>query len=347
MKVSVVRPADLGASGMESWRLMQKSDATLQNPFLSPEFTLAVGRARAGARVAVIEDGNDLVGYFPHELRGRMIGTAIGAGICDCQAVIHAPGARWDARELVKACGLPVWEFDHLVDGQRPFAAYTTARYPSPIIDLSDGYSAYLSDRLRNTGGGIRAIQRKLRKLEREVGPIRFEFDHPDAGELGRLMAWKSAQYRRTAQRDVLASPWVVQVVTELLATRTAECAGTLSVLYAGDHAVAAHFGIRSQAVLAYWFPAYDVAFGQYSPGLALTLLMAEAAAAEGIGHIDLGKGRSRHKDELKSRDLPVMAGRVESSKVVGAARRTQLTLMCRARRVRALRALRHLRRLC
>jgi CelD/BcsL family acetyltransferase involved in cellulose biosynthesis len=346
VKISVVRPADLGASELESWRLMQKTSVGLQNPFLSPEFTLAVGRARTSARVAVIEDGGEVVGYFPHELRGRLVGTAIGAGISDCQGVIHAPGARWDARELVRACSLPVWEFDHLVDGQPPFAAYTTATSPSPIMDLRDGYPAYLEERLRGTGGGLRAVQRKLRKLEREIGAIRFEFDRPDADELRRLRTWKSAQYHRTVQRDVLATPWIAQVVTELLSTRTAECAGTLSVLYAGEHAVAAHFGIRSQTVLAYWFPAYDMTFGQYSPGLSLTLLMAEAAAADGVGHVDLGKGSARYKDELKNRELPVAAGRVESSRLVGLARRTQDALVHRARRVPALRSLRHLRRL-
>ncbi|HEX5993663.1 MAG TPA: GNAT family N-acetyltransferase [Jiangellales bacterium] len=345
MKISVVRPAELGAAELDSWRLMQKQNVAIQSPFLSPEFTLAVGRARTSARVAVIEDGGDIVGFFPHELRGRSVGTAIGAGICDCQGVVHAPGARWDARELIRACRLPVWEFDHLVAGQGSFAPYTTAVHASPIIDLSGGYPAYLNERVSATGG-IRTIQRKLRKLEREVGPIRFEFDHADPAELRTMMAWKSAQYRRTVQRDMFGMPWVVDVVTELFHAGTAECTGTLSLLYAGDRAVASHFGIRSHTILAYWFPAYDVAFSQYSPGLALILLMAESAAAQGVCHVDLGRGQARYKDELKSGELPVAEGRVESSRLVGAARRTQSALTSRARRVRVLRPLRHLRRL-
>lgn len=345
MKISVVRPAELGAAELESWRLMQKENAALQNPFLSPEFTLAVGRARMSARVAIIEDGGEIVGFFPHELRRRSVGTAIGAGMCDCQGVIHAPGAQWDARELVRACGLPIWEFDHLVAGQRPFASYTTAIHASPIIDLSGGYPAYLEERLR-AASGIRTIQRKLRKLEREVGAIRFEFGHADSGELRRLMAWKSAQIRRAVQRDLFGMPWVVEAVTELFNARAAECTGTLSVLYAGDRVVASHLGIRSQTILAYWFPAYDTAFGRYSPGLALLLLIAESAAAQGICQIDLGRGPAAYKDRLKSRELSVAEGRVESSRLVGAARRTQVALLARARRVRVLRPLRHLRRL-
>ena len=68
-------------------------------------------------------------------------------------------------------------------------------------------------------------------------------------------------------------------------------------MLYAGDRPVAAHLGLRSDRVLAYWFPAYDPDLGRYSTGVALCLRMAEAAAADGIGHIDLGKGAARYKE--------------------------------------------------
>ncbi len=346
MKISVVRPAELGTSELESWRLMQKATPALQNPFLSPEFTLAVGRARDTARVAILCDGQDIVGFFPHELHGRVVGRAIGAGINDCQGLVHAPDATWDARDLVRACRLPIWEFDHLTTGQGPFEPHLTARRVSPIIDLSAGYPAYLDGRMAATKGSLRAVQRKLRKLTREVGEIRFDFDASDADALRRLIAWKSAQYRRTVQFDWFAAPWVNQVVTDLLATRTTECTGTLSTLYAGEHLVAAHFGIRSQSVLAYWYPAYDVAFGAYSVGSALALRMAEVAAVGGIGHIDLGKGSSRHKDELSNADLPVAEGRVVSSRLVGTARRAQVALVRRAKGTNALRHLRHLRRL-
>ncbi len=305
MKFSVIRPAELGTSELESWRLMQKATPALQNPFLSPEFTLAVGRARDTARVAILSDGQDIVGFFPHERHGRVVGRAIGAGINDCQGLVHAPDATWDARELVRACRLPIWEFDHLTAGQGPFAPHLTARRASPIIDLAAGYPAYLDGRIAATKGSLRAVQRKLRKLSREVGEVRFEFDAVDADALRRLIAWKSAQYRRTVEFDWFATPWVVQVVTDLLESRATGCTGTLSTLYAGEHLVAAHFGIRSESVLTYWYPAYDVSFGAYSVGSALTLHMAEAAAAGGIGHIDLGKGSGRHKDELSNAELP------------------------------------------
>lgn len=106
MRVSVVRPGELGPDDIASWRAMQSSTPSLANPFLSPEFTVAVGEFRPSARVAVLSDGPDVVGFFPFE-RGRLgAGMPIAAGLTDCQGVIHAPGLEWDARELLRACRL-------------------------------------------------------------------------------------------------------------------------------------------------------------------------------------------------------------------------------------------------
>jgi CelD/BcsL family acetyltransferase involved in cellulose biosynthesis len=346
VRVTLVKPADLGDPELARWRQMQHADPTLANPFLSPEFTLAVGRAREAVRVGVVEDGSGIVAFFPHERRGPFVATAVGAGISDCQALVHAPGFEWDAKELVRGCGLPVFEFDHMIAGQDGFARYHSLRIASPAMDLSGGFAAYVDDRLRVTKGIIRDTQRKMRKLERELGPLKYEYEVTDAESLDLLMGWKSAQYRRTRVPDRFATPWIVQVVTDLLATRTDGCTGTLSVLRAGDQPVAAHFGIRSGSVLSYWFPAYDPEFGRYSPGVGLLLRMAESAAEHGADHVDLGRGQTRYKDELKNRELLIAEGRVGVSWPATAVQRTRGALDTGVRRIRRRRPLRHVRRL-
>lgn len=339
MKVTVVRPAELGPAELGRWRSLARESEPLRNPFLAPEFSLAVGAARDTARVAVLEDGSGIAGFFPHERRGRFLGTAIGAGISDCQAVVHRPGLHWQAVELVRACRLPVWEFDHLVATQPAFAPYHAQVAGSPVMDLAGGFPAYVAARSRENGA-IRSLERKARKLAREVGELRFEYEVADPGLLRTLMHWKSDQYRRTRARDQFASRWVTQVVTDLLATRAPSCTGTLSVLYAGDRPVAAHFGLRSEHVLSYWFPAYDPELGRYSTGLLLLLRMAEQAAAQGVGLVDLGRGQQRYKDELKTRELPVAQGRVGVSRAAVAVRGTRAALHTGASRVLAHRSL-------
>ncbi|MCA1709048.1 MAG: GNAT family N-acetyltransferase, partial [Actinobacteria bacterium] len=51
--------------------------------------------------------------------------------------------------------------------------------------------------------------------------------------------------------------------------------------------------------------------FRKSSPGLLLHLGLAEAAAATGMNHIDMGRGPKEYKELLKSRDLVVAEGQV------------------------------------
>ena len=310
MKITVVHPAELGESEVARWRSIQRATPSLANPFLSPEFTVAVGRLRSRARVAVLFDGPEIVGFFPFERRGLGYGVPIGAGYTDCQGLVHLPDVDWDPRELLGACRLAVWEFDHLVDGQKPFEPHKSVRVLSPIMDLSAGFDPFL-ERLRKSSSRWRDISRKRRKLAREVGELRFVFDSRDHQLLRTVMVWKSAQYVRTGWADRFARPWMVQLLEQLLHTRTEGFSGVLSMLYAGDEPVAGHFGLRSESVMAHWFPAYDTRFGGYSPGLAMHLGLAEAAAAAAIQHIDLGTGTEGYKQWLRSRDLVVAQGRV------------------------------------
>ena len=79
MQISVVRPDELGQNEVDAWHRMQRKTASLASPFLCPEFTLAVGGFRRGARVAVLSDGPELAGFFPFERRRLGVGVPIGA----------------------------------------------------------------------------------------------------------------------------------------------------------------------------------------------------------------------------------------------------------------------------
>ncbi|TVL90669.1 GNAT family N-acetyltransferase [Streptomyces sp. SAJ15] len=304
----------------------------LANPFLSPEFTLALGRCRREVRIAVVREEGEPVAFFPFQRTRLGVGRAIGLGVSDSQGLVHRPGFQWDARELLQACRLAVWEFDHLVEGQKPFEVGVVRTFPSPVIDVDQGYAAYLGQLRSRSPKFARTTLAKERKLGRDVGEVRYIHDERNPEALRTLMAWKSAQYRRTGRSDRFAHPWIARLVHQLFHTRTPSFAGLLSVLYAGGRPVAAHFGLRSEHVLACWFPAYDTAYAKFSPGLALHLRMAEGAAAEGLAYLDLGRGEKEYKDSLKTRDLSVSEGWVT--------RRHPVAFGHRARRapVRALR---------
>jgi CelD/BcsL family acetyltransferase involved in cellulose biosynthesis len=306
MRFEVVRPAELGAAELDRWRTLQDATPALANPFLSPEFTLAVGRYRPQARVAVLSDGTGIAGFFPHERHALGIGRPIGAGLTDCQGIVAPSGLRLDVRALLRACHLAVWEFDHLLAEQAAFAPYHAETRVEPVMDLSEGFAAYAEDARRRSPKTIKTVRYKERKLGREAGEVTYTYSESDPAELRRLMDWKSAQYRRTGRTDRFAEPWIVSLVEHLHESGV----GVLSVLRAGDRPVSAHLGLRTGAVMAGWFPAYDVEFAKYSPGMIGHLRMAEAAAAAGVTQIAMGRGGREYKDWLKNAEFPIAEGR-------------------------------------
>ncbi|MFD0168162.1 GNAT family N-acetyltransferase [Streptomyces decoyicus] len=337
MDVAVFRPGELSGADRSAWTALQSQARSLgapqlANPFLSPEFTLAVGHCRGGVRIAVLHQDGGPAAFLPFQRSALGTGRAIGLGVSDAQGLVHRPGFRWDAQDLLRACGLSVLEFDHLVAGQDPFEAASFGGHASPVIEVDQGFEAYLTGLRARSPKFTRSTLAKERKLGRDIGPLRYVHDERDPAALRELMRWKSAQYRRTGRSDRFAQPWIVRLVQRLFHTRTDSFAGLLSVLYAGERPVAAHFGLRSPSVLACWFPAYDPQFAKFSPGLVLHLRMAQAAAADSMDYLDLGRGAKDYKDSLKTSELVVSEGWVM--------RRHPVALGHRARRapVRALR---------
>jgi CelD/BcsL family acetyltransferase involved in cellulose biosynthesis len=319
MQIRVVHPGELGENEVAAWRCFQQAQPTLASPFLSPEFTCAVGRLRRQARVAVLCDGPQTVGFFPFEQRAFGVGVPIAAGLNNCQGLVHAPDLNWDPHHLLRACGLTVWKFDHLVDGQKPFERYHRTRSPSPIVDLSGGYDAFLARQHRKSSMSkgelvkmsLKKLAKEERRLARDVGDLRFVFDSSDPRALRTLMAWKATQCQRAGAIDMFAQRWVVGLLETMVETRTDHFAGLLSQLYAGEQLVAVTFCLRCGPLLDGWHLAYNSALRRYSPGLLQILHLAQAAAAAGIHRIDMGPGAAPYKVMFSSQDSFVAEGQV------------------------------------
>ncbi len=303
---------------------MQGQTGSLASPFLCPEFAIAVGNFRPGARVAVLADGPAIVGFFPFERRRLRIGVPIGAGMTDCQGLIHSPGLEWDVRELLRACNMSVWQFDHLVEGQRPFEPYAVTVAPSPAIDLTDGFAAYQRKLRIKSSKFCREMARKARKLERDTGEVRFVVDSRDSAGLDALMSWKSDQFRRTGWINIFDRSWIVNLVDCIFNTHNDRFGGVLSLMYAGEILVSAQLDIRFDHLVAGWFMGYDRRFSRQSPGLIHTLRKAEETAPLGVRMIDMGKGAEPYKEELKNHELFVAEGMVARGTPLAVAHRVR-----------------------
>lgn len=317
MKISVIRAAELGPAELARWDALQQDNPSLASPYFSHEFTRAAASARPDVRVAVLEEGGRIVGFFPHQRRWGA-GDPVGGRLSDHHGVVAAASTPCDWPRLLKACGLAYWQFHHLAASQRPPVPVVQA--PSHGLDLSRGYEAWWRGKLAS-GSNLGQLPRKARKLEREVGPLRFEADCRDPRVFEAVIRLKSEQCRRTGQLDFFAWDWTRALVEQVRAIDRPDFAGRVSALYAGDVLVAAHFGMRSRTVWHWWFPVYSQAHQGYSPGALLLLRVAETAAAQGHRLLDLGRGDERYKLSFADCGTPVLEGIVERPALLTAAR--------------------------
>jgi CelD/BcsL family acetyltransferase involved in cellulose biosynthesis len=312
VQVSVVAPADLGPVELSAWRELQ-STSQLGSPFLSPTFAQAVGRARDDARVTVVSDHSGLAGFFAFQLDDDGSGSAIGAGLCDAQAFVCRADLEWDAKWLLRASGLSCWRFDHLRVDQQPFAPYHRALHRSPVIDLQEGYDAFVARVRQRSRDVVPQMARRRRKLEREVGPVVTRWDDDASDAMETLKRWKSAQYAATDVWDRFGHPWINALLDDLRLSDSPECRAVVATSRAGDQLAAVHLGLVGPEGLSWWFPAYEPALGSYSPGLLLLLDLAEAAAARSLSMIDLGRGEHGYKMRVATDSYDVAEGEVSA----------------------------------
>ena len=78
VRVTVVSARELGQVELDRWASIAESDPRLSNPFLRPEFTLAVADVRDDVRVGMLERDDTLVGFFPFQVGRSGVGHPVG-----------------------------------------------------------------------------------------------------------------------------------------------------------------------------------------------------------------------------------------------------------------------------
>src|SRR5262249_25997343 len=282
------------------------------------------GRHRQDVQIAIIEDGSKIVGFLAHHRGALSVGRALGYGLTNGQGMVHVPDLEWEPGELLAHCGLVVLEFDELLAHQLDtFAPRRATTASAPFVDLSVGWEELLGVK-RAASSTVKSVQRKQRKLSREAGEVTFEFDSKRRGDMELLMRWKSRQYRRTGRSDRFSRSWFVAAFEELTEISTADFSGILSVLSVDGRPIAMQQALHANGVFSHWFPAYDVTFAPYSPGLVCMFEFLRAASKCGANEVDLGKGHARYKEFLKDGGRVVAEGWSERSSVIAILRRLQ-----------------------
>jgi CelD/BcsL family acetyltransferase involved in cellulose biosynthesis len=311
----------LTSDEIAAWSAIQRATPRLSSPYFRPEFTQAVAAVRRDVEVAVVEEDGQPIGFLPFQRTPWNAGRPIAGRLSDFHALVARPGTECDPISLVRACRLASWHFDHLVDLHESFERFAWSSAESPYIDLSTGFEAYRAENKRSRGI-MQDYGQKSRKIEREIGPLRYEQHVPEQAILETLIQWKSRQYERTKVDNCFAFPWVINLLHRLFELKSEHLSAVLSVTYVADRIAAINFGMRSGDVLHPWFPAYSVELGQYSPGTLHWVATMRDAESMGIRRIDLVSGSESYKQRLMNGAIRVVQGVVDPRPSLAVARR-------------------------
>ena len=311
-RVQLMSPDKLSSDLIGIWRSHQTADENLRGPFFSPEYIRMVASVRPEVTVAVIETPGQAPVFLPFHRDRSNVALPVGLRANDFSGLIAPPGYTWSPEAVIRSCGLTGWDFSNVVTSDRTMEPYFRVFEDAPYLDLRRGFDGFAKERGTSGSDLVRSVAQKSRKMEREVAPMRFEAHTLDRHALQLLFKWKAAQRERTATFDVLGTPWMREMVGQLIVTNTDTFAGLLSVLYAGDQVAAVHLGIRSDTVWHYWFAAYNHELQRYSPGLIILVEMIRSAPALGIQTLTLGKGDEPYKLRFASGSTQLASGSVD-----------------------------------
>lgn len=305
MKVSVIAVSELDAGLFARWQAIRGTCPVYGRPFYHPAFTQLMARHRPRTRVAVVEDAGSICGFLPHEVdtRGRLL--QVGLFLNDYHGMIAAPEQPIPVGQLLRACKAWYWHFDHMPTAfcsTRPWVAELSV---SPYMDFAGGFSQYVERLTRyqqanKTPGVVASVRKSANRLKRDIGDLHFVWARPQADLLDWIMRLKSMQWHRSGrpQDDAFAIAWVRALMADALHFNQGEFSGTLSVLYAGERLVAAHFGFSDAGhqTLHGSFATFDPELGYYMPGSILIHQFAEHGAGHGFRLFDMGRGSQEYK---------------------------------------------------
>lgn len=329
---SVKRFSQLSSGELTFWRDSVALNSRYQRAFLTATFFEAVAKIDETARVLVIYGGGELIGLLPLRRHRSWVGRfgvyePVAGQMTDYFGAIVAPGVVLDIQKILTIAGVGAIVFTHLDESQ------------TAIGLRGDGTRIGLRTVIAGTGNThweqLRTVDKKLvadterreRKLIAEHGDLNFELQSTSPEEdLDELIRLKKAQYTRTGKQDaVLFDESNSALLKGLLQSTALDCTGFLSVLRVNGKLVAAHFGLRCNDVLHFWFPVYAKEYSAFSPGRILYRYILNEGSKVGIRVLDRGEGDTQAKRDFANEEHHFYDGLWQSNSVLGLVARLAL----------------------
>lgn len=328
MNVTLKRPSDLLPAEREAWYAFLDADPALASPYFALEFAECCEEARDDTRVAVIRTGGQIRGFLPMQTGKVGYARPLAGPLGDVQGLIAEPGHDIALADVLAAAGIPVFDFHSALCSQASFARHAHHRDGSWIIDVSDGFDAWLERRKEVAPKFVRNIAMRERRLAQVEGGFNFVMADERPEALETMIRWKSVQYQQTKVFDVFSVEWPRRLLEAILRRQSDRFSGVCSSLNINGEIAAVHVGMASDRMCHFWFPAFNRDFGRMSPGLLLLVEMAKTAAQLGHTGVELGPGEYGFKRDISSYQVGLATGFVASSSLLGMARHASAAMV-------------------
>lgn len=311
LNVEIRRPSELSQLERETWKALCAANPVLGSPYFALEFAECCEEARDDTRVLVIQRRGQVVGFLPVQIGKIGCVRPIGGPLGDLHGLICEPEADLDLNEVLAAAHIPMFDFNSALASQTGFARAAHAIEGSWIIDVQDGFDAWLAARKSVAPKIARNLRTRRRRLEEMQEGYRFVIADTSDLAFETMISWKKAQYQRTEVFDVFSVDWTRRLLEAIRRRESDSFYGICSTLYIGEKIAAVHFGMGTDRILHSWFPAYNGDAATVSPGLLLLVEMVKTAATLGLQGVELGPGSYGFKKDLASYQVGIASGYV------------------------------------
>jgi CelD/BcsL family acetyltransferase involved in cellulose biosynthesis len=330
MQVELKKPSELTDEERGAWREFVAANPALGSPYFCLEFAECCEEARSDTRVLIAREQGQLIGFLPMQTGHFGYVRPLAGPLGDLHGVICPPDQPVELCSWLKAAHIPVFEFHGALASQDCFRKPGFEIEGSWVIDLSEGFDAWMAARQAANAKAMRNVRTRYKRLDDLAGEHSFVMADNRAEALDAMIRWKRDQYLQTGVFDVFSVAWTRRLLEAVLRRESDSFSGVCSTLQVDGEIVAVHVGMSSERMCQFWFPAFNRDFSQVSPGLLMLVETARTCSQLGHEGIELGPGDFQFKRELSSFQIGISHGHYTNASLMGLLREGSAAL-CRS----------------
>ncbi len=298
MHFQIAHYEHLSAADVEQWRNLSRQHPDYDSALLTPEFSEVISQIRKDVRIVLARSGDTIVALLPVHLRPDGLARPIGAPFCDYSGPLLEKSSPVLPFELVRQAGIAAFASPAMPDPWDMSSPEISVTERDGLLDNHiirsgnlDSTTLLEAQRARHPKR-FKNFRRLRSQVEREVGPLRYEWGRPRPEVLDQLLKYKQEQYRKSGLVDLTTATEPARILNAVASSKHA----FQTSLWLGETLLSGHFGIRVGTSFHPWIAAFNPAYSQYSPGNLLLLQVLETMHEMGLETYDLANGHDHYK---------------------------------------------------